>query len=188
MNRLAGAVLIAPVANFWWPGLPANLSKAAYKQHLDSDKWAISVAHYFPWLTHWWNTQKWFPGCSVIARSLDIFSPPDRALLTRFNAREHHAAQVRQQGEFESLHRDLIVGFGSWEFAPMDLDNPFPNNRGSVHLWHGDTDWIAPVEPQRYIAEKLPWIRYHEVPGAGHIFVLADDFADSVVKALLLGD
>ncbi|KAL5976355.1 hypothetical protein ACLOJK_020686 [Asimina triloba] len=344
MNRLAGAALIAPVINYWWSGLPANVSKAAFKQQLYADKWAVTVAHYFPWLTHWWNTQKWFPGSSVIVHSLDLFSPPDRVLLPKFDARGHYViilsgipnicvssadsilalififycaalkkimktleitksivydhqawrnriyaaeqhrletaddddddddcpplqlngwcascatnlfiwsshspkfpfitctdhmmevscalgiqsyglqshilhsthfcpehplglhtsayslvlgnfdfqvAQIRQQGEFYSLHRDMIVGFGRWDFAPMDLDNPFPHNEGSVHLWQGDTDWVVPAEPQRYIAGQLPWIRYHEVPGAGHMFLLAEDFAESIIKELLIAE
>ncbi|XP_058107165.1 uncharacterized protein LOC131250833 [Magnolia sinica] len=187
-HRLAGATLLTPVVNYWWPGLPANVSRVGYKQQLVQDKWAVGVAHYFPWLTYWWNTQNWFPGSSVIAQSLDIFSPQDRDLLPKFQAREHYVAQIRQQGNFESLHRDMIVGFGTWEFAPMDLDNPFPKNEGSVHLWQGDQDWIVPVGPQRYIAKQLPWIHYHELAGAGHMFPIADGFGDSIVKALLLGE
>lgn len=94
--------------------------------------------------------------------------------------------QVRQQGEFESLFRDLIVGFGKWEFSPLELENPFPNNEGSVHLWQGDEDKLVPVVPQRYIAQQLPWIHYHELPGAGHLFLLADGIADAVIKELLI--
>ena len=97
-------------------------------------------------------------------------------------------AQVRQQGEFESLHRDLIVGFSAWEFSPMDLENPFPNNEGSVHLWHGDEDLIVPVTLQRYIAQQLPWIHYHELPGTGHLFPHADGMCDSIIKAILIGE
>ncbi|KAK9985797.1 hypothetical protein SO802_030748 [Lithocarpus litseifolius] len=74
--------------------------------------------------------------------------------------RKKYVAQVTQQGEFESLHRDLNVGFGAWEFSPMDLENPFPNDEGSVHLWHGDEDLIVPVTLQRYIAQWLPWIHH----------------------------
>ena len=35
-----------------------------------------------------------------------------------------YQAQVRQQGEFESVHRDLIVGFGNWEFDPYGSRKP----------------------------------------------------------------
>lgn len=65
--RLAGAVLIAPAINYWWPGFPSNLSREAYYEQLPQDQWAVRVAHYIPWLVHWWNTQKLFPGSSVIA-------------------------------------------------------------------------------------------------------------------------
>ncbi|XP_077241267.1 uncharacterized protein LOC143881846 isoform X1 [Tasmannia lanceolata] len=187
-HRLAGAALIAPVINYWWPGFPANLSREAYNQQPVSDQWAVRVVHYAPWLTYWWNTQKWFPCSSVISHKPEIFSPQDKELLLQFMERRHYEEQIRQQGDFVSLHLDMIIGFGKWEFDPMDLENPFPNNEGSVHLWHGDQDWIVPVTPQRYIAKNLPWIQYHELPGVGHMVTIADGLSDVIVKALLLGE
>lgn len=93
--------------------------------------------------------------------------------------------QPRQQGEFESLHRDLIIAFGKWEFDPIELDNPFPNSEGSVYLWQGDDDRFTPVTLQRYIAQQLPWINYHEVTHAGHMFAFADGITDIILKTLL---
>eukprot|EP00268_Persea_americana_P050020 TRINITY_DN5410_c0_g1_i1.p1 TRINITY_DN5410_c0_g1~~TRINITY_DN5410_c0_g1_i1.p1 ORF type:complete len:373 (-),score=72.13 TRINITY_DN5410_c0_g1_i1:238-1356(-) len=186
-HRLAGATLVAPVVNYWWPSLPTNLSIKAYKQQLVQDQWAVGVAHYIPWLTYWWNSQKWFPASSVIDHSPDILSPQDKELFSKFEARGHYEAQIRQQGEFESLHRDMLIGFGSWEFDPLDLENPFPNKEGSVHLWQGDQDMLVPVSLQGYICSKLPWIHYHELPGAGHMFLVADGMADAMVKNFLLG-
>ena len=89
-NRLAGATLIAPVVNYWWPGIPANLSKEAHDQQFPSDRWSNRVAHYIPWLTYWWNTQKWFPSCSVIVHSPAILSRQDLELLPRFASRKEH--------------------------------------------------------------------------------------------------
>ncbi|KAL5974663.1 hypothetical protein ACLOJK_031333 [Asimina triloba] len=156
---LAGVALLAPVINFWWRGIPANISNEAYKAQL-------------------------------AAANPEILSFEDKKLvfkLAGMKEYQEYQAQIRQQGEFESIHRDMIVGFGRWEFSPIDLENPFPANEGSVHLWQGDEDLLVPVTLQRYIAEKLSWIRYHEVPGAGHLLILADGFPDTVVKALLLG-
>ncbi|KAK8562163.1 hypothetical protein V6N13_148725 [Hibiscus sabdariffa] len=188
-HRLAGAALLAPVVNYWWPGFPTNLSTEAYYQQLPRDQWALRVSHYAPWLTYWWNTQKWFPSSSAIAHNVDIFSSEDKKLLPQIlSATMNHSALVRQQGEYESLHRDLNIGFGTWEFSPMDLDNPFPNNQGSVYLWHGDEDLLVPVSLQRYIAQKLPWVHYHELPGAGHMFPHAPGMSDNIVKALLVGE
>jgi len=82
----------------------------------------------------------------------------------------------------------MMVGFGRWEFDPLDIENPFPNGEGSVHLWHGAEDRIVPVIISRYLAEKLQWIQYHELPDAGHMFPLADGMADTIVRSLLLGD
>lgn len=94
-------------------------------------------------------------------------------------------AQVRQQGEFESLHRDIAFVFGKWEFDPTDLKNPFPGSEGSVHLWHGDEDLLIPATLQRHIAQQLPWIKYHEVSGAGHMFLFADGMGESIIRALI---
>ena len=47
-----------------------------------------------------------------------------------------------------------MVGFGNWEFSPIDLENPFPNNEGSVHLWQGDDDRIVAIPLQRFIAKN----------------------------------
>ncbi|KAI0491499.1 hypothetical protein KFK09_025759 [Dendrobium nobile] len=187
-HRLAGAAIVAPVSNYWWSGFPLNLSMEAYNQQAMQDKWAVGVAHYAPWLVYWWNTQKWFPSSSVIEHNTKIFSAPDLKLLGRFDARTHYVAQIRQQGEYESLHRDMIVGFGKWEFDPMDLQNPFPNKEGTVHLWHGTEDLVVPVILSRYISQKLRWVQYHELTDAGHMFPLADGMPDAIVRKLLLED
>ncbi|XP_065616813.1 uncharacterized protein LOC112017295 isoform X3 [Quercus suber] len=187
-HRLAGAGLLAPVVNYWWSGFPGNLSGEAYNQQFRQDQWALRVAHYIPWLTYWWNTQKLFPSSSVAGHSTGTLSPQDQELVPKLTQRISHMAEVKQQGAFESIHRDMIVGFGDWEFSPMDLENPFPNNEGSVHLWHGDDDRIVPVTLQRYIAQQLPWIHYHEIPGAGHLFAYADGMCDSIIKAILTGE
>nr|GFB46788.1 alpha/beta hydrolase fold protein [Tanacetum cinerariifolium] len=63
-------------------------------------------------------------------------------------------SQPRLQGEFESVHRDLNIGFGKWNFDPLDLNNPFPNDEGSVHIWMGDKDLIVPAHCKGYNAQK----------------------------------
>ncbi|KAG9160456.1 hypothetical protein Leryth_008849 [Lithospermum erythrorhizon] len=186
-HRLAGATLIAPVVNYWWPGFPADLSKEAYYMQFPQDQWTLRVAHYLPWLTYWWNTQRFFPSSSVIARSDDILNNEDKDVIPRFNSSETEDAEIRQQGEYESIHRDLMIGFGKWEFDPMDLETPFPKGEGSVHLWMGDEDLYVPVTLQRYIAKRLNWICYHELPGSGHMFPYADGMGDAIVKALISG-
>uniref|UniRef100_A0A2P2JJ79 Catalytic n=1 Tax=Rhizophora mucronata TaxID=61149 RepID=A0A2P2JJ79_RHIMU len=187
-HRLAGATLIAPVANYWWPGFPADLSTEAYYLQLPQDQWALRVAHYTPWLVYWWNTQKWFPASSVIARRREIFSQQDLELLPKVAARNTYRETVIQQGEFESLHRDMMIGFGRWEFDPMDIENPFPNNESSVHLWHGDDDRLVPASLQRFTIKRLSWIHHHEVPGAGHLLPSLPGMSETIMKALILGE
>ncbi|XP_021737241.1 uncharacterized protein LOC110703764, partial [Chenopodium quinoa] len=188
-HRLAGAALLAPVVNYWWSGFPESLSHEAFRQQLPQDQWTVRVVHYFPWLTYWWNTQKLFPASSVAAGKI-VFSRQDYEIFSKitFSDGTNHKEQTKQQGEFESLHRDMMIGFGNWEFSPMNLTNPFESKRGLVHLWQGDEDTLVPVTLQRYIAQRLPWIKYHELAGAGHVFPLAEGKAEAILRALLLGD
>ncbi|KAK3158091.1 hypothetical protein QOZ80_2AG0132810 [Eleusine coracana subsp. coracana] len=186
-HRLSGVAILGPVGNYWWSGFLANVSWAAWNVQIPQDQWAVRVAHHAPWLTYWWNSQKFFPASSVIAFNPAILSREDMAVIPKFAARPY-AYQSRQQGEHESLHRDMIVGFGKWKWSPLEMENPFPAGEAKVHLWHGAEDLIVPVQLSRYIAEKLPWVRYHELPTAGHLFPVVDGMPDVILKSLLLGD
>ena len=81
-----------------------------------------------------------------------------------------------------------MIGFSGRGMDPMDLKNPFRDSEGSVHLWQGDEDGLVPVTLQRYIAERLPWIHYYEIAGAGHLFPYADGMGEAILRALLLGE
>nr|GMC86246.1 Alpha/beta-Hydrolases superfamily protein [Ipomoea batatas] len=94
-NRLAGAVLLTPVVNYWWPGFPGNLSKQAYDSQLPQDQWTLRVSHYIPWLTYWWNTQKLFPASSVAAYEPSLFNPQDIQVMTKYlPAREKYQVRI----------------------------------------------------------------------------------------------
>uniref|UniRef100_A0A7C9AT74 AB hydrolase-1 domain-containing protein n=1 Tax=Opuntia streptacantha TaxID=393608 RepID=A0A7C9AT74_OPUST len=85
-HRLVGATLIVPVINYWWFGLPAHVSTEG--THIPWDKRALRVAHYMPWLTYWWNTQKIFPFISLILQSPGILSEQDKEILAKFPRKE----------------------------------------------------------------------------------------------------
>ncbi|CAK9141695.1 unnamed protein product [Ilex paraguariensis] len=137
-----------------------------------------------------WGCLKYIPhrlaGAMLIAPAK--FSRQDLEIISKLSERQNYQEYATQQGEFESFHCDMKIGFGSWEFDPMDLKNPFLDDEGSVHLWQGNEDGLVPVTLQRYIAERLPWIHYHEVTDAGHLLPFADGMNDAILKALLLGE
>jgi len=89
---------------------------------------------------------------------------------------------------FDNLCQDFMVGLGSWEFDPLKLNNPLPEDEGSVHLWAGFEDRVVPVELQRFVMEKLPWIKYHEIPHGGHLIVYDSEVCESILRALLLNE
>ncbi|KAL4393108.1 uncharacterized protein LOC107628118 [Arachis ipaensis] len=185
-HRLAGATLMTPVTNYWWSGFPSKLSKMAYSKQPRQDQWAVGVAHHLPWLTYWWMTQKWFPGSSVLSQNPAILSQQDLSLLFSPNVPPRpYQSQVLQQGESESVCRDMIVGFGNWDFDPFEIENPFPNNEGQVHLWQGEEDKLVPTMLQRYIGQNIPWIKYHELPGSGHMFPLMAEVNEAILRTQL---
>ena len=186
-HRLSGVAVLGPVGNYWWSGLPSNVSWDAWYQQLPRDQWAVWVSHHLPWLTYWWNTQKLFPASSVIAYNPALLSEEDAKLMEKFGMRTY-MPMIRQQGEYYCLHRDMMVGFGKWGWSPLDLKDPFAGGEGKVHLWHGAEDRIVPVILSRYISERLPWVVYHELPKSGHLFPVAQEMADAIVKSLLLGE
>ncbi|XP_076959727.1 uncharacterized protein LOC143635897 [Bidens hawaiensis] len=186
-HRLAGAVLISPAVNYWWHNLPSNLTNEVYSRQLRQDQWTYRVAHYLPWLTYWYNSQKWFYSFSIIGGNPEILAFSDMIVVSKLlatmnpNQLKWLKSQVKQQGEFESVHLDLNIGFGKWDFDPL----PFPNNNGSVHVWAGDEDRIVPTTLNRYIAQQLGWVNYHEVAGGGHFFSFGDGIHDDILKTLL---
>ncbi|CAK7329102.1 unnamed protein product [Dovyalis caffra] len=187
-HRLAGASLVVPFVHYWWPSLPANVSKEGFQRLPVPDQRTFRVAHHTPWLFYWWMTQKWFTTLSLMAGNMNLFCPPDMEIIKSLSETPRVGQEkIRQQGLHESLYRDIIAGYAKWEFDIMDISNPFPNNEGSVHIWQGCEDRIIPIEINRYIAEKLPWIRYHEVPDAGHLMLFKAEPCEAIVRALLLG-
>jgi len=187
-ERLAGIALSAPVVNYWWPSLPASEVKLAWEKQTIGDQMSLRVAHYFPALTYWYMTQKWFPTSSVSPQSgIKAFCLEDQEILKKSGAvlartTPEHLEESAQRSPAESTFRDLIIMFSSWSFTPMELTNPFDT---PVHIWQGTDDYLVPALLQRCIASALPWIQYHELPNHGHFLNSLPSFPDNVTRALL---
>ncbi|XP_062172766.1 uncharacterized protein LOC133878252 [Alnus glutinosa] len=185
-HRLSGASLVVPFVHYWWPIFPANLSREEFRKLPPSYQRSFQIAHYAPWLFYWWMTQTWFPNLSTEQGAM--FGDQDLEILKSLSVPLNAGQEkIKQQGVYESLHRDIMAGYDKWEFDLMDITNPFPDNDGAVHIWQGYADRIIPFKLNRYISEKLPWIRYHEVPDAGHLMIFKSSTCEAILRALLLG-
>lgn len=185
-HRLAGVAMLAPVTNYWWPGIPFVEAFKAFRLQPARDQVATSVAHYAPWLTYWWNTQRLFPKSSVVDFKIDFLNAFDKDIIRQMSPEARFRNEATQQGVYESLFRDMNNMFGRWDFDPGDLENPFPNNEGSVHIWHGIEDYLVPLMLQKYVHRRIPWVHLHEIPEVGHFLPLVKGLPDQIVKALLL--
>ena len=96
--------------------------------------------------------------------------------------------KLQKEGVFDALRRDFIVAFSKWDFDPLDMTNPYPKNESSVHIWQGYEDKVVPVQLQRFVSRKLPWIQYHEVPDGGHLLVHDTAVCEAIMRSLLLGE
>lgn len=187
-HRLSGVSLVVPFVNYWWPCLPADLAKESFEQLLVQDRWTFRVALYAPWLFHWWMNQKLFPSLSMMAGRMDIFSEPDLEFLKSLPpSPDGNQEKTRQQGVYESLYRDIMAGYGKWEFDPFDLSNPWPDNSGAAHIWQGYEDKIIPYKVNRFLSEKLPFVRYHEIPGKGHFLAFDSSLCGEIFRTLVVG-
>ncbi|KAJ8767813.1 hypothetical protein K2173_020753 [Erythroxylum novogranatense] len=186
-HRLAGVSLIVPVVNYNWPSLPKILIRDDYRRRLV--QWAFWFSKYAPGLLQWWVSQKWLPSTSVLEQNPVFFNPHDIEILKKIPGFPMLTREKLQDREvFDTLRGDFMASFGDWDFDPTDLSNPFPGNESSVHIWQGYEDRVVPFKLQRFISKKLPWIRYHEVPGGGHLIVHYAGLCEAVLRALLLGE
>ncbi|KVI09222.1 hypothetical protein Ccrd_012344 [Cynara cardunculus var. scolymus] len=180
--------LVVPFVNYWWPCLPANLAKECFELLLVQDRWTFRVAHYAPWLFQWWMNQKLFPSLSIMAGNMDIFCQSDLEFLKKLPPNPDDTQEkIRQQGVYESLYRDIMAGYGKWEFDPFDVSNPWPENDGAAHIWQGYEDKIIPYKLNRFLSQKLPFVQYHEVPGKGHFLAFESTLCDEIFRTLLVG-
>ncbi|MFS7915429.1 putative alpha/Beta hydrolase [Helianthus anomalus] len=186
-HRLAGVALVVPFINYRWPSLPHDLIQDDYRKNLS--RWAVWIARHTPGLLHWWMTQKMFPSSSVLDRNPKFFSTKDLEVLKNTPGYQLLSkSKLKDEPIFHSLRKDFIVAFGKWDFDPLTLKNPFGQSQSRLHLWQGYEDKVVPVELQRYVSTRLPWIKYHEVPDGGHLLVYDSDVCEAILRSLLLGD
>ncbi|XP_019451210.1 PREDICTED: uncharacterized protein LOC109353406 isoform X1 [Lupinus angustifolius] len=186
-NRLAGLAMIAPVVNYQWPSIPKNLIRDDYRRRII--QLSLCLAKCCPRLLHWWVSQKWLPSNSVIEKNPAFFNNRDIDILKTIPGFPMLTKdKLKEQVVFDTLKGDWMVAFGKWEFDPMNLTNPFPQNKSSVHIWQGYEDKVVPSKIQRFVSGKMPWINYHEVSDGGHLIVHYSGLCEAILKALLLGE
>ncbi|KAJ4799373.1 alpha/beta-Hydrolases superfamily protein [Rhynchospora pubera] len=193
-QRLSGVVLLVPAVNYWWPSLPADVSESAFKKLSIMNQQSFWVAHNLPFLFCGWMKQNFFKTSPAITGIgvPETTCKPDLEIINQnqspVNGTDAVESKSTNDAVYESLCRDVMVVFSNWEFDPLQMENPFPNDEASVHLWSNVQDEMCQIEIQRHVAKKLPWVRYHETPYGGHNFFNNDGWGDKIIKTLLLGD
>ncbi|XP_024985626.1 uncharacterized protein LOC112521154 [Cynara cardunculus var. scolymus] len=186
-ERLAGVALVVPFINYRWPSLPDDLIQDDYRKNLS--RWTVWISRHTPGLLHWWLTQKMFPSSSVLDRNPKFFSTKDLEVLKNTPGYQLLSkSKLKEEPIFHSLRKDFIVAFGKWDFDPLSISNPFGQSQSQLHIWQGYEDKVVPVELQRFVSKRLPWIKYHEVGDGGHLLVYDSDVCEAILRSLLLGE
>ncbi|KAL9272248.1 hypothetical protein AKJ16_DCAP22447 [Drosera capensis] len=184
---LHGVALVATTVNYNWPSIPERLIKDDFRNNLL--KFGLWVVKHMSGLLYWWMTQKLFPSATVMEKNPVFFNDRDQDVLKRTPGFELLSEdKLGTKSIFENLRHDFLAGMGKWEFDPLKMSNPYPENESSVHLWTGFEDRVVPVELQRFVSSNLPWIKYHEVPCGGHLIVYDSDVCSAILQALLLDE
>jgi len=84
--RLAGAAMVVPIINYWWPSFPAELSRQAFKRLVVPEQRTLWIAHNIPSLLYLWMTQRWFPSSAAAMHHPEIFSKHDMEVLQKMMA------------------------------------------------------------------------------------------------------
>jgi pimeloyl-ACP methyl ester carboxylesterase len=102
-------------------------------------------------------------------------SPGSRSL--RIERRKREWAEAFRGGS-RGLAQELLLHVRPWGIEMSDIDVP-------MHIWHGESDRLAPIATARWLAQRLPHAQVHWQPGAGHDLYLAcaDDVTSVIEKA-----
>ncbi|KAF8110318.1 hypothetical protein N665_0085s0046 [Sinapis alba] len=186
-HRLSGVAFVAPVVNYLWPSLPKKLIKNDYRGSLL--KWGLRLSKFAPRMLHWCIifVQEVFPSTSsdLNESSPFYFSSQDIEVLKRGSPGFPMLTKLRERIVFDTLRDDFEACFGQWDFEPADISI---TEESSVHIWHGKEDKVVPFQLQRWLLEKQPLIKYHEIPQGGHLIVHYDGICDAILRSLLLGE
>ena len=92
----------------------------------------------------------------------------DREVMQDDQNAEHilvHLKEAFSQGVRGSLI-DMKLATEPWGFSPENIYVP-------TEIWHGTEDTLAPIEPMKKFAKRLPKCYFHKIPQKGH-FLDAD--------------
>lgn len=94
-----------------------------------------------------------------------------------------------RQGEHvrTQLTRDIIVGYGNWEFDPTELSNPFSIVTKGRFIYGVDSKNTNKFHDMFYSIYRqilsLPWVKFHEVPDGGHYIIHKRRHLEAIIKA-----
>ncbi len=75
----------------------------------------------------------------------------------------------------KAIATDLLTELGNWGFSLQQVNAP-------VLIFQGEDDAFVPVDYARHLAQHLPNVELTLVPGAGHLYPLAEDFQDRLFE------
>lgn len=108
-----------------------------------------------------------------------LVSEQDRALLRAFLKGEcfrRDQLECLQSGG-KAIATDLLTELGDWGFELKSVKVP-------ILIYQGEQDPFVPVDYARHLADNLPAADLTLMPGAGHLYPLAEQFQERLFQRL----
>lgn len=147
---------------------------------IEATRWpGPKLARYSPGLTRLvvrlvaWLSRR-HPGL-YLREAEQLVSEEDRNLLRYFlkgeTFRRDQLMCLASGGK--AIATDLLTELEDWGFRLADIDTP-------ILIYQGEQDPFIPVDYARHLADNLPHAELTLLPGAGHLYPLAEAFQDQL--------
>lgn len=110
-----------------------------------------------------------------------LVNQPDRDLLERLLRGEtfRRDQMLCLESGGKAIATDLLTELEDWGFRLKQVRTP-------ILIFQGEEDAFVPVDYARHLAEHLPNAELTLIPGAGHLYPLAEDFQSRLFERIRL--
>ncbi|KAL1313641.1 hypothetical protein HN51_040236 [Arachis hypogaea] len=194
-DRIAGAVMLAPMINPYEPGMVKDEMKRTWVKWLPKRKFMYILAHRFPKLLSFFYKKNFLPeNHDQIDKQLYYsLGKKDEILIEEPEFEEFWQRDVEEsvrQGSVQPFIEEVILQVSKWGFGIEELRvqrkcqtrslllwlksmysqaecelEGFP---GLIHIWQGMDDRVVPPSMMEYIGRVLPEAIIHKLQNEGH--------------------
>ncbi|KAF2312034.1 hypothetical protein GH714_027815 [Hevea brasiliensis] len=215
-DRIAGAVMIAPMINPYELGMTKEEMRRTWEQWPSKRKLMYFLARKFPKFLSYFYRQSFLSGfhgridkwMSLSLGRKDELLIKDPAFIEFWH---RDVEESIRQGIAKPFIEEAVLQVSNWGFSLADLhvqrkcqkkgillwlrsmysqaECELAGFLGPIHVWQGMDDQLAPPSMTDYISRVLPGVFLHKLPNEGHFsfFFFCDECHRQIFSALFGG-